>query len=125
MIHKRQFDDASRLVNLLYLAQFPKHRLALAVQPSLRPARLELGKLLLNTGRSREAIPALLPALEINDSYTPLFLMFMAHACASTGDLNIARDHLKQAHARVLKTGPLSLQEQTEHGLQRLGPAGP
>jgi len=40
-----------------------QYRLALAAEPSFRPARLELGKILLETGRDREAIPVLLPAL--------------------------------------------------------------
>jgi tetratricopeptide (TPR) repeat protein len=102
-----------------------QYRKALATQPSLRPARLELGKLLLKAGRNREAIPALLPALDVSDSYTPVFLMFLAQAYVNTGDLNHARDYLSQAHTRVLKTGPLSLQSQIEEGLKRLGPAAP
>ena len=44
-----------------------QYRAALAVQPSFRPARLELGKILLTMGRDREAIPVLLPALQTED----------------------------------------------------------
>ena len=40
-----------------------QYRLVLTVEPSFRSARLELGKILLSSGRAREAIPVLLPAL--------------------------------------------------------------
>ena len=45
-----------------------------------------LGQLLINAGRSREAIPVLLPALQRNDKVTPVFLMTLAQAYANTGD---------------------------------------
>src|SRR6202035_4490605 len=62
------------------------YRLALEVEPSFRPARLMLGQLLVNGGRSREAIPVLLPALQRHDSTTPIFLMTLAQAYANSGD---------------------------------------
>ena len=43
-----------------------------------RPARLEPGKLLINAGRAGQAIPALLPALQVDDSFTTVVVMFLA-----------------------------------------------
>ena len=96
-------------------------RAALAVQPSFRPARLELGKILLTLGRDREAIPVLLPALQVDDSYTPVVLMFLAQAYRTTGDRQNALEYLKQAHERALKTGPPNLLAEIERELAQLG----
>jgi tetratricopeptide (TPR) repeat protein len=98
-----------------------QYRAALAAQPSYRAARLELGKLLLDAGRNREVIPVLLPALQVEDSYTPVVMMFLAYAYLSTGDRDNAREYLKQAHIRALKTGPPNLLAQIEKGLTELG----
>jgi hypothetical protein len=40
----------------------------------------ELGKVLLTPGRDREVIPVLLPALQFDDSCTPVVLMFPGQA---------------------------------------------
>ena len=98
-----------------------QYRLALAADPSFRPARLELGKLLLTLGRDREAIPVLLPALQVDDSYTPVVLMFLGQAYLTTGDRENARQYLEQAHARALKTGPPNLLAQIGKELGQLG----
>ncbi len=98
-----------------------QYRLALAAEPSFRPARLELGKILLETGRDREAIPVLLPALQVDDSYTPVVMMFLARAYYTSGDRENAREYLKQAHVRALKTGPPNLLAQIEKMLAQLG----
>jgi tetratricopeptide (TPR) repeat protein len=98
-----------------------QYRLALAAEPSFRPARLELGKLLLEGGRSREAIPVLLPALQVDDPYTPVAMMFVAQAYLTTGDRENARQYLEQAHVRALKTGPPNLVAQIEKMLAQLG----
>ncbi len=98
-----------------------QYRAALAVQPSFRPARLELGKILLTMGRDREAIPVLLPALQTEDSYTPVVMMFVGYAYLRTGDRENARQYLNQAHTRALKSGPPNLVAQIEQGLKQAG----
>jgi len=98
-----------------------QYRLALAAQPSFRPARLELGKILLTLGRDREAIPVLLPTLQVEDSYTPVVMMFLAQAYVRTGDRENAKEYLRQARARALKSGPPNLLAQIDKGLALLG----
>ncbi len=97
------------------------YRRALVVDPSFRPARLMLAQLLINTGRSREAIPVLLPALQQNDKVTPVFLMTLAQAYANTGDPAKAIERLKQARPLVLQSGPPNLLVQLDQGLAQLG----
>jgi tetratricopeptide (TPR) repeat protein len=97
------------------------YRLALQVEPSFRPARLMLGQLLITTGRSGEAIPVLLPALQVNDNTTPVFLMTLAQAYANTGDRAKAIERLKQARPLVLQSGPQNLLAQLDQGLAQLG----
>ena len=97
------------------------YRLALKVEPSFRPARLMLGQLLVTTGRSGEAIPVLLPALEGNDNMTPVFLMTLAQAYANSGDRAKAAEFLKQARPLVLQSGPPQLLAQIDAGLTQLG----
>jgi tetratricopeptide (TPR) repeat protein len=97
------------------------YRLALHVEPSFRPARLMLGQLLITTGRSGEAIPVLLPALQGNDKTTPIFLMTLAQAYANTGDRAKAIESLKQARPLVVQSGPPSLLAQLDQGLAQLG----
>jgi predicted Zn-dependent protease len=97
------------------------YRLALQVEPSFRPARLMLGQLLITTGRSREAIPVLVPALQGNDKLTPVFLMTLAQAYANSGDPTKATEYLKQARPLVLQSGPPQLLAQIDAGLTQLG----
>ena len=97
------------------------YRLALAAQPSYRPAHLQLGRILVTLGRDREAIPELLPALQVDDSDTSIVMLLLAQAYANSGDLGKARDYLKQARIRALKTGPPDLLQQIEQGLRQLG----
>jgi tetratricopeptide (TPR) repeat protein len=97
------------------------YRLALQVEPSFRPARLMLGQLLITTGRSREAIPVLIPALQGNDKMTPVFLMTLAQAYANSGDRAKATEFLKQARPLVLQSGPPQLLAQIDQGLAQLG----
>ena len=98
-----------------------QYRAALAAQPSYRAARMELGKILLTMGRDREAIPVLLPALQTEDSYTPVVMMFVGYAYLRTGDRRNAREYLSQAHTRALKSGPPNLIAQIEQGLKQAG----
>jgi tetratricopeptide (TPR) repeat protein len=97
------------------------YRLALAAQPSYRPAHLQLGRILVTQGRDREAIPELLPTLHVEDSDTSLVMLLLAQAYANSGDLGKARDYLKQARIRALKTGPPDLLQHIEQGLRQLG----
>jgi len=99
------------------------YRLALKVEPSFRPARLMLGQLLITTGRSGEAIPVLLPALQGNDKMTPVFLMTLAQAYANSGDAAKATEYLKQARPLVLQSGPPQLLAQIDQGLAQLSGA--
>lgn len=99
-----------------------EYQIAVAQDPAFRAARLELAKNLLYAGRSREAIPVLTPALRLEDSNTPLFMMFLTQAYANLGDRESARKYLVQAHEFVLKNGPSALLPQIETGLRSLGP---
>jgi tetratricopeptide (TPR) repeat protein len=98
-----------------------EYRIAVTAQPDFRAARLELAKNLLYAGRSQEAIPVLLPALNVEDSNTPVALMFLVQAYVNTGDREDAGKYLTQAHAWVLQRGPSNLLPQIETGLKSLG----
>ena len=62
------------------------YRRALAGGSFLSSGPADAGTAPNHTGRSREAIPVLLPALQGNDKVTPLFLMTLAQAYANSGD---------------------------------------
>ncbi|MGP0070567.1 MAG: tetratricopeptide repeat protein [Bryobacteraceae bacterium] len=98
-----------------------QYRIALALQPDFRIARLELAKDMLYAGRSREAIPILLPALQVEDQNTPIAMMFLVQAYVNTGDRASARKYLEQAHQYVLRNGPSNLLPQIESNLRSLG----
>jgi tetratricopeptide (TPR) repeat protein len=98
-----------------------QYRIAIAQQPDFRIARLELAKDLLFAGRSREAIPVLLPALKVEDQNTPVAMMFLVQAYVNMGDRATARKYLEQAHQFVLRNGPSSLLPQIESNLRSLG----
>ncbi len=100
-----------------------EYKIALAEDPEFRAVRLELSKNLLYAGRGREAIPVLLPALRVQDSNTPVVLMFLAQAYVNSGDRESARKYLGEAHEFVLKNGPSNLLPQIEAGLRSLGSA--
>jgi tetratricopeptide (TPR) repeat protein len=96
-------------------------RIAVDQQPDFRVARLELAKNLLYAGRSREAIPVLLPALQVDDQNTPVAMMFLVQAYVNVGDRATARKYLEQAHQYVLRNGPSNLLPQIESNLRSLG----
>ena len=98
-----------------------QYRLTLKVDPSFRPARLMLGQLLIRAGRSGEAIPVLLPALQGNDNNTPIFLMTLAQAYADTGERAKAIEYLRQARPLVAQSGSPDLLAQLDRGLTQLG----
>jgi tetratricopeptide (TPR) repeat protein len=97
-----------------------QYRLALAAQPDFRPARLELGKLLLIAGHSREAIDVLLPTVQAQDRNTAEAMMLMTQAYANLGDREHVRQYLEQARAAALKNGPPELLPLIEQGLMRV-----
>ncbi|HUA21790.1 MAG TPA: tetratricopeptide repeat protein [Bryobacteraceae bacterium] len=98
-----------------------QYRIAVEQQPDFRIARLELAKDLLYAGRSREAIPVLLPALRVEDQDTPVALMFLVQAYVNLGDRATARKYLDEAHQYVLRNGPSNLLPQIERNLKSLG----
>jgi tetratricopeptide (TPR) repeat protein len=98
-----------------------QYRIALQQQPDFRVARMELAKNLLYTGRSREAIPVLLPALQVEDQNTPIAMMFLVQAYVNLGDRATALKYLEQAHQYVLRNGPSNLLPQIESNLRSLG----
>jgi len=98
-----------------------QYRIAVAQQPDFRMARLELAKDLLYAGRSKEAIPVLLPALQVEDQNTPIAMMFLVQAYVNMGDRATARKYLEQAHEYVLRNGPSNLLPQIESNLRSLG----
>jgi tetratricopeptide (TPR) repeat protein len=98
-----------------------QYRIALQQQPDFRVARMELAKNLLYAGRSREAIPVLLPALQVEDQNTPIAMMFLVQAYVNLGDRATALKYLEQAHQYVLRNGPSNLLPQIESNLRSLG----
>lgn len=98
-----------------------QYRIAIEQKPDFRVARLELAKDLLYAGRSREAVPVLLPALQVEDKNTPVAMMFLVQAYVNLGDRATARKYLEQAHQYVLHNGPSNLLPQIESNLRSLG----
>jgi tetratricopeptide (TPR) repeat protein len=98
-----------------------QYRIAIEQQPDFRIARLELAKDLLYAGRSREAVPVLLPTLQVEDQNTPIAMMFLVQAYVNLGDRATARKYLEQAHQYVLRNGPSNLLPQIENNLRSLG----
>ncbi len=98
-----------------------QYRLALALQPDYRAARLELGKILVGAGRNGEAIAVLLPTLNVQDPYTAYVMLFLMQAYENLGDREHARQYLEQARAEVLKNGPPDLVPLIEQSSARMG----
>lgn len=111
-VHERQNRPAEAI---------EQYRIAIEQQPDFRVARLELAKNLLYAGRSREAIPVLLPTLQVEDQNTPIAMMFLVQAYVNLGDRATARKYLEQAHQYVLHNGPSKLLPQIESNLRSLG----
>lgn len=98
-----------------------EYKIAIAEQPDFRVARLELAKDLINAGRNKEAVPVLLPALQVQDERTPVAMMFLVQAYVNLGDRATARKYLEQAHDYVVRNGPSNLLPQIESNLKSLG----
>ena len=93
---------------------------ALAAQSSDRETQMKLWRVLIIQGRSREAIPQLLPALKLDDSYSSLRLVLLGEAYRTTGEPGKARDYLEQARSRVRTEGPPGLLGQIDQELKDL-----
>jgi tetratricopeptide (TPR) repeat protein len=97
-----------------------QYRLALEADSSNRLARVQLGRILIDLHRDRDAIPQLLPALTVDDEQTSLVMVLLGEAYHSTGDPANARRYLEQAHGRVRAEGPPQLLAEIEDELKQL-----
>jgi len=96
------------------------YQLALAAEPSDRPTQMKLWWDLILQGRGREAIPQLLPALEIDDRFTSMRMVLLGEAYRTTGEFGKSRQVLEQARSRVRNQGPPDLLAQIEQELKEL-----
>jgi predicted Zn-dependent protease len=99
-----------------------QYRLALAAKPSNRIAQIQLGRVLVNLRRFREAIPQLLPALNVDDEQTSFVMVLLGQSYLATGDPANARLYLEQARGRVRSEGPPQLLATIESELKQLPP---
>ncbi len=97
-----------------------QYRLALAADSSNRMAQIELGRILINLRRDHEAIPQLLPALNVDDAQTSFVMVLLGQAYLATGDPAKARQYLEQARGRVRNEGPPQLLAKIEDELKQL-----
>lgn len=97
-----------------------QYRLALEADSSNRGAQIELGRILINLRRDREAIPRLLPALSVDDAQTSFVMVLLGEAYLATGDPAQARQYLEQARGRVRNEGPPQLLAEIEDELRQL-----
>lgn len=99
------------------------YRRALAAEPSDREFQMKLWWTLIVHGRGREAIPELLPALQVADSFTPMRMFLLGEAYRTTGDFGKSRQYLEQARNGVGHQGPPDLLARIEEDLKQL-PSG-
>jgi tetratricopeptide (TPR) repeat protein len=97
-----------------------QYQRALAAEPSDRPVQMKLWWNLIIHDRGREAIPQLLPALQIDDSFTSMRLVLLGEAYRTTGDIGKSRQYLELARNRVRSQGPPDLLPQIEEELKQL-----
>lgn len=98
------------------------YRRALAAEPSNRAYQSELWRSLIAQGHGREVIPQILPALQVDDSYTAFLTILAGEAYVSAGDPDKGRQYLEQALSRVRREGPPERLAQIEQELERLSP---
>jgi len=96
------------------------YRRALAAQTSDPNVQLKLWRLLIIQGQSREAIPQLLAALPLDDSFATVRRVLLGEAYLTSGDLGHARQYLEQARSRAVKDGPRELVAQVDQELERI-----
>jgi len=97
-----------------------QYQRALAAEPSDRPLQMKLWWNLIIHDRGREAIPQLLPALQIDDSFTSMRLVLLGEAYRTTGEISKSRQYLELARDRVRSKGPPDLLPQIEQELKDL-----
>jgi len=97
-----------------------QYRHALAAEPSDRSFQMKLWFTLIVHGRGREAIPELLPALQVEDSFTSTRMFLLGEAYRTTGDFGKSRQYLEQARDRMRSQGPPDMLAQIEHDLKEL-----
>ena len=90
------------------------------LQPSDRSLPMKLWRLLIIHGRSREAIPQLLDALQLEDSFSALRLVLLGEAYGTTGEVEAARRYLEIARNRVRQEGPPGLLVEIDQELARI-----
>jgi tetratricopeptide (TPR) repeat protein len=93
---------------------------AVAAEPSDSAIQVKLWWTLIVNGRGREAIPQLLPALQVDDSFSSMRLVLLGEAYRTTGEFGKSRQYLEQARDRVRKQGPPDLAAQIEQELKEL-----
>lgn len=97
-----------------------QYQRALAAEPNDRAVQMKLWWDLIIQNRGREAIPQLLPALQIDDSFTSMRLVLLGEAYRTTGEIGKSRQFLEQARSRVRSQGPPDLLAQIEQELKEL-----
>ncbi len=93
---------------------------AVAAEPSDQTFQMKLWWTLIINGRSREAIPQILPALQTDDSFTSMRMVLLGEAYRTTGDFGKSRQYLEQARNRVRSQGPPDLLAQIDQELKEL-----
>jgi superkiller protein 3 len=97
-----------------------QYQRALAVEPADHAVQMKLWWILITHERGREAIPQLLPALQIDDAFTSMRLVLLGEAYRTTGDFSKSRQYLEMAQSRVRSQGPPDLLPQIEEELKQL-----
>ena len=97
-----------------------QYQRALVMQSSDHTLQLKLWRLLIIQGRSREVIPQLIPALQIDDSYAALRGVLLGEAYLTTGDLGKAKQYLQQARNRASSEGSPELVAQIDQELEQI-----
>lgn len=95
-------------------------RAALAANPSLRDAHFNLARLLLAQGQNEEALTHFAQAAAVEDEKTPLYLYYLADACARSGRLADAERHALAARTRAAAHGQDTLVTRIDDDLRRL-----
>jgi tetratricopeptide (TPR) repeat protein len=97
-----------------------QYQRALVAEPSDRALQMKLWWILITHERGREAIPQLLPVLQIDDSFTSMRLVLLGEAYRTTGEMGKSRQYLEMARNRVRSQGPPDLLAQIEEDLKQL-----
>jgi tetratricopeptide (TPR) repeat protein len=97
-----------------------QYQRALATQSSDRTLQLKLWRLLIIQGRGRDAIPQLIPALQVDDTYATLRRLLLGEAYLTTGDIGKAQEYLEQARSRARTEGPPELVAQIDQEIEQI-----